>query len=718
MFLIERPDRVVTKEEVVEALWKDTAVTDNSISQCVIELRKMLGDDARKPRYIRTIPRSGFRLIAPVELAAETIEVTSVEVRYEAEMTAQEARELAGFPKTKTAVAMLCLGTIAALMLFVAARTGGPAPNRKTVSVMSFENESADRQWDWLSGGLADAMMVGLSHYPGLNVVGRRQARMEAERMGLADPAHPPLADLFRIARKFRSDQVLLGSFARIGGSIRLTVELHEASSGNLIGAETVVAEDAEHLLSRADALSLKLAERLGQHANAKRLAEPVAGTNNLEAYHAYTLALDKANAYHSHEAIELLEKAIALDPRFVMARARIGYIYAVTWGLGSRGKPYLETAFRESAALGEKDRMYIAAWYAIAGHDYTGAIGRLRSLIASYPEEIEAYLRLGHLLRGEERYREAVEVLEQGLLFDGQAQDLCNALGGLYTQLGRHRDAVEMQAKYVAMAPREANSHDSLALAYQWAGRFPEAGAEYAAALELDPRFQVSVVNLGNLYYQQGRYADAVRQYRRYLELVESDAERARGWGSLACVYRRMGDRRQEEDAAAQELQFDATASGPSLLLAAERGDRATEEKLARALFLLPDYSHRGARTPTRTPHWYLAQAALGRRDFPAAERHCRDALRHWPPLGGMESGETCLADVLLQSGRNMEAVAEYRRALAIYPGEAPGYLSLSRALERTGRSAEAADALGKYRALRSEADAGVQDRELLTVR
>ena len=105
---------------------------------------------------------------------------------------------------------------------------------------------------------------------------------------------------------------------------------------------------------------------------------------------------MEKAQALHNTEAIALLEKAVALDPQFAMAHARIGYVYAVTWGLADKGKPHLEKAFQLSDRLTEKDKLYITAWYAIANLDYPGAAQMFRQVIAEYPLEIEAYWRLG----------------------------------------------------------------------------------------------------------------------------------------------------------------------------------------------------------------------------------------------------------------------------------------------------------------------------------
>src|SRR5437588_6689654 len=66
VYLLEQRDRVVTKQELADRFWQDTAVTDNALVQCIADIRKALGDDPREPRFIRTVPRVGYQFIAPV----------------------------------------------------------------------------------------------------------------------------------------------------------------------------------------------------------------------------------------------------------------------------------------------------------------------------------------------------------------------------------------------------------------------------------------------------------------------------------------------------------------------------------------------------------------------------------------------------------------------------------------------------------------------------
>src|SRR5204862_5263561 len=133
------------------------------------------------------------------------------------------------------------------------------------------------------------------------------------------------------LAGRCRAEAILLGSFTRLGESVRVNVQLHDGRTGALLSAESVVAERAEDLFGRVDTLSGRLVSDLsGAPAATPAPGLALAMTGNLEAYRLYSLALEKAQGLKSSEAIELLEKAVALDPGFAMAHARIGYTYAV----------------------------------------------------------------------------------------------------------------------------------------------------------------------------------------------------------------------------------------------------------------------------------------------------------------------------------------------------------------------------------------------------
>src|SRR5579864_9209482 len=261
--LARRAGRVVTKDELVREVWEGRFVSDDVVWRSVRELRRALGDEARAPRFIETIPKRGYRLLVPVAEIAEPNGVAAGReepaVAGEA-TTAREARTaarggaLAGeataprpgaaaapvspaaqqprlpawrLPRPAAAVA---LALVAALALAVAWRLGarrpaGPAPVR--LAVLPFANLSGDAGQAYFADGLTEELISRLgSLRPGkLAVIGRTSVMALAGRGG----------DAAEIGRKLGAAYLLEGGVRRDGERARVTVRLVRAADGTAI---------------------------------------------------------------------------------------------------------------------------------------------------------------------------------------------------------------------------------------------------------------------------------------------------------------------------------------------------------------------------------------------------------------------------------------------------------------------------------------------------
>jgi tetratricopeptide (TPR) repeat protein len=490
-------------------------------------------------------------------------------------------------------------------------------------------------------------------------------------------------------------------------------VQLFDTSSGQPIATDRLVADKPANILSQIDLLSLKLAAHLGvAPADAgKKASLADVTTKSLEAYRYYSLGVSKAQAFENSEAVELLRKAIQLDPKFAMAYARIGYAYSVTDFLPERGRPFLEKAFQMSDRLTEKDRQYVAAWYAIARQDYVTAIQTFRRIVDQYPLETEAYARLGRLLFREERPNETIAVVQRGLTMDPEAKDLYNVLGVCFLGLGRYEEAIAAHQRYVQLAPSEPNAHDSLGMSYQQSGRYDKAFGEYNAALALDPEFEPAIIHLGDVYAQQGRYREAVDQYRRYIQVAQSDAARAVGYGSIAQVYLRKRDFRLGEAAVRSETTYEKGAVWNSLLFALERGDTADAAKLKATLLQNVPYPERGVRNELRSHDYYLGTLALRAEQRDEAITHFKSALRHLPPSSGLDLYEDCLANAFLELDRADEAIQEYQRILHLNASYPLAEYHLAQAYQRKGKFEQARTAYARFLQIWKDADADIPE-------
>jgi DNA-binding winged helix-turn-helix (wHTH) protein/tetratricopeptide (TPR) repeat protein len=706
LHLIASRDRLVTREELLELFWKDAAVTDDALTQCIAELRRAFQDDARNPRYLKTVPRRGFRFVAEVEEVRPAIavvareEVTTVEIE---ETYSDEPRSLRAGPRNKrylvwTAAAALVLGSAG---LYLAARGGVPAEPRpaagkRQVVVLPFENQSGQSDVDWLRDGLPDMLTATLTRTPSVDVLSREQAALWIGRIGKTG-----LPAAIEVARRGHAQIAVTGSFARLGSAIRVDARIYDGGTGALVAADSLTAEP-DQVLRQVDYLGGRLAARLRAKSGGddrRDLASLM--TNNLEAYRDYELGMRLVDSMQVREGIQLLEKAIALDPKFVMAYARVGYAYAVGGYELEKGRPYLEKAFQMGERLTAKDRERLLAWYALAHRDYQDAIRRYAALIAAYPNETEAYRRLGSLLRGESRDEEAIAVERQALAIDPEDPRIYNALAAVSSETGRHEQAIEAARQFTVLSPGDANALDTLGLAYDFAGRYVEAEAAFRQAIALNPAFEVPRIHLVQLHGRMGREREARQESLERAAATRSLVDCSRYWGEIAWAAWRRGDAVAAREAWAQvdRLMPQPGTTNVARLLVLPKPEPARVQP------------GRGARYGIRGQYFFQAQLARMQQRPEEMLANLRLALQSRPQWGSREILEDALADGYLEVGRVDDAIAEYRRALALFPGMGRARFHLAQALEKRGRIDEAKAEYRRFLEVWKNADADLPE-------
>jgi tetratricopeptide (TPR) repeat protein/DNA-binding winged helix-turn-helix (wHTH) protein len=697
LYLIEHRDRVVPKEELFARVWKDAAVTDDTLVQCISEIRKALGDDPQNPRYIKTVLRRGYRFVGPVDAAPETEAVAPVGALPPEATVQPTARSR---PWVGAVVVCLALGLFGVAIFAFRDRLfteSDRTPPVRTVAFTPFTNQSGDATLDWLREGLPDMLIAGLARAPELNVISRAQVQRFSDRV--QRPAGSiDLNTALEIGRASRSDVVVLGGIAKLGEAIRIDVHLHATGSGELLSAQSLTVDTAERLLTDVDLLSMRVARALGAAGDRPAVSEVM--TNSLEAYRAYSLALEEAHAYNTNEALRLLEHATTLDPRFAMAYARIGYIYAIVRvNEGDRARPYLEKAFKLADRLSDKDRLYIDAWYSLSLNDEERGIQTLRRIVAAYPTETEAYWRLGSRLEYQNRLDEAIASYERGLAIDPGAKEIWNTLGFHYSAVGRYDRAIEAHERYVALDPQEANAHDSLGMTYTQAGRMGQALAALERALTLKPDFHFPILHKGDVFFLLGRHRDALSHYRRYIEIAPSDWDRAVGYNHVALLHLSHGDIAKAASAARQEriLKNDF---GTALRVALVSGN-LTEARQLKQL-----YPATGAWFTKRDREYVFGLFALkeGRADDAIARFQ---AVLKIPAMAwGINSLEDALASAYMELGRVDEAIEESRRVLRLNEQDPLTHYGLARALDARGEVAQARASYERFLQIWKDAD------------
>jgi tetratricopeptide (TPR) repeat protein/DNA-binding winged helix-turn-helix (wHTH) protein len=694
LYLIERRGRVVPKDELLHNLWRDAAHTDDSLVQCVLELRRALGDDARAPRFIRTVSKSGYQLVDEGN-AAKSV---------------PPAR--AGRISRRTWLWGAAIGAVLlGAMLWMWLSRPQPAAvlpqeaGAQQVLVLYFENQTHTPELDWLREGLADMLIAEFSRAPKINILSREQVASLARRVGWNTQNAPRLEEALAMASHARAQVVLMGSFGRFGDEVRIKVQVHRARDGSLLRTETAATRRVEQIIGEMGIISAKLARYLGsreQKISPDSLAQLM--TSNLEAYRAYSIGVRHVSVLQLAEGTQLLERAVELDPQFAAAYAALGSAYAVSWGRGAEGKPYLEKAFSLSDRLSERQRMYVSAWYALANMDYPQAIGAFRQLVAKYPGEAEAYCNLGRLLEGEGQYAEAIETELRGLAADPDDPLLHNFLARVYCRAGKFDQAVTESKRYVDITGGEPNAYDSLGTSYMWHGKYAEAEAAYREALRRKPDFDIALVHLAGVYVREGRLKDAIDGVRQYLRFAPADVDQARGNAWLAWIYLRRGEIAKSREATMKEVQV----SGPlafmgRAMLALKSGDLAEAHKVVNSAGAVPERGNRGSDRYRLYLRGNLA-LATGKPELAIAE--FKKVLTQPEPVGYVDWFDDCLADGYLKLGQLDEAIAEYQRVLARNPNAALARYHLAEACARKGDKSLAREQYQQFLDLWKDAD------------
>ncbi len=302
-YLAEHPDRLVTKEELMAAIWQDVAVTDDSLVQCIHDIRHALGDEARA--VLRTVQRRGYKLVL--------------------EEPARAVRARRG-GRTLAAAAALLAVVVATGWWVGAARPPPPPAVIPLVAVLPFDALSDDESSRLLAQGLTEDVITDLARFPEFGVLSRNATE------AYADVAVDPR----QIRIQLNAGFVIEGSVARAGDRVRITAQMIATDSGSHLwsGRWDRPATDLFAIQSEiAEAISNRLGGGTGLVEQAGRIAAGRKQPGSLDAYETYLLgteSLGRLSQPDVEKAIGLLKRAVELDPGFARAWLELYHAYDV----------------------------------------------------------------------------------------------------------------------------------------------------------------------------------------------------------------------------------------------------------------------------------------------------------------------------------------------------------------------------------------------------
>jgi eukaryotic-like serine/threonine-protein kinase len=450
--LVENAGRLVTKQELLDAVWPDTTVEENNLNHNVSVLRKALGEKATGQQYIETVPRVGYRFVAAVETAEPPAEAASDDVPVVDPGVGEGDRASSTGTTTpsrrwRTALALLGVAIVTAATSFylVRPRTSGRVAaltDKDSVLIADFVNTTGDEVFD---GTLRRAVAVELGQSPFLNIVSEDRVR-ETLRYIERSPDERVTGDLAReIAQRQGVTALLIGSIASLGRHYAINLEAVSVASGETVAREQIEAESRERILARLSEAATRLREKLGESiASIEKFSAPIeqATTGSLEAFKAYDLGRQRHFGGQYFEAIPLYRRAVDLDPEFAMAYAALGITYGTAREYDLAAK-FSQRAFELRERVSEREKFYISArYYMDVLDDGDRAIEVLELWKQTYPRDFVPRTNLSARYCAIGRYQEALEEAREGVRLNPDAGVTYAALAHSSICLGLHKEA------------------------------------------------------------------------------------------------------------------------------------------------------------------------------------------------------------------------------------------------------------------------------------
>jgi TolB-like protein/DNA-binding winged helix-turn-helix (wHTH) protein len=561
--LVERAGQVVSVEQLLNEVWKDVVVTQNSVYHAVATLRRVLGDNSKEPTYIANVPRRGYRLVAPVQW--DDAPTTELEVPADPHQSERASRTSV---KTWLRSQVLWLASVFFVALLTIAYFVALKPHKPMLVVLPFANLSGDANQEYFSDGMTEELITQLGSLDPehLGVIARTSAMQYKG-------AHK---DVAQIARELGANYVLEGSIRGSKERIRVTAQLIAGSDQAHIWAQSFD-RDASDVLRLQSEVASAIAEKI-------QLALPQTTTTRLthspsldpQAHEAFLEGLSAENQRTRPafaRAIESFNRAIVREPQYAMAYAELSRTYslAAVVGLGppvemminARNAAIKALQIDDSVATAHTTLGFIHAHFEF---DWPAAEREFLRGIELNPSDANAHFFFSNsLLSPLGRHDDAIAEMKIAMRLDPLSAPVDSFLGRTYLWARRYKDALAHLQKSAQRFPNFALNHVRLAHLYTYINKFDDAIAEETKAWMLSGIDAAEALNR----------ADALRlvlaakgphgYWEKVLESSRTDVNAPEAYGNsygTGILYTRLG----EMDRAIESLELAFTQRHPAM--------------------------------------------------------------------------------------------------------------------------------------------------------
>jgi DNA-binding winged helix-turn-helix (wHTH) protein/tetratricopeptide (TPR) repeat protein len=414
VMLVECHGEIVTREEVRQHLWEGNTFVefDNSLGVAIRKVRESLGDDADAPRYVETIPRRGYRFLAPVARVEAHITPASAP----ADDAIQTGGRTAGRRIRRklwfmSALVILLLGGVIYSFRSAssntskkAAATEPPVRVRRSVAILGFRNLPGRVEDNWLSPAFSEMLNTELAGGGELRLVSGEDVARAKSELPLTDEDSLAKSTLQRLRNDPGADVVIVGSYTAIPEKddrrIRLDLRIQDTRSGETIAEDSVSGKESDlfQLISEA---SVKLRQGLGLSAIPAGSAEAMRAAlpSNPRAVRFYTEGRAHSWAFDFVGARDLLQKAIDADPNYPLAHSALSEAWEHL-GYTEKARAEAQRALELSPQLSQEERLLIEGQYRNSLSDFPKAVEAYQKLFSLFPDNLLYGLRLAYAQR------------------------------------------------------------------------------------------------------------------------------------------------------------------------------------------------------------------------------------------------------------------------------------------------------------------------------
>jgi eukaryotic-like serine/threonine-protein kinase len=477
LMLLEKPGEIVTREEMRQRLWASDTFVDfeHSLNSAIKKLRTALGDSPENSRYIETVPRFGYRFIAPLEEVSTTPTGGDSSRTIGGSTGESSVLELTQPASSRTRSVSLRLVLLAAALglpavflveHFFPRSAALPLKERDVVVLADFENTTGDQVFN---EALRQGLAVSLEQSSYIQLLSDRKSAVILKQMG-----HPPDERLtgqlaIDLCQRAGSKVMVQGSISSLGTIYIIGLTALRCENSDAVAHEQAEAKRKEDIIRALGEAATRLRKRLGESMQSIReYSTPLeqVTTTSLEALKAYATGTAAFDREGGQPALPFFMKAVELDPAFAMAYGQLASIYQ-NLGETQLARDNAIKAFEHKERLTGSERLVIESWYNVF------VTGDLEKATQLYEMEIQSHTPTASVL---------------------------NDMAATYGTLGRYEKAVEILRQSLTLDPDSAITYGNLAVTLMDSNRFDEARAVLAEAdhrkLQMDYLLQVRYWN------------------------------------------------------------------------------------------------------------------------------------------------------------------------------------------------------------------------------